>query len=184
MAVNEFIINERHTSLYVLLPIIVSPDLTFFETDHSNTGLCNLIGRLSDDEGMRKLRNLLHGFGRSRSKTAYSIRPTFAIERNLCIRDLLRALGGEQLLTSQAIEMDHYFTDDDQSVHLSNAVHRAHVKFTENNITASAITLITEQASYSNKTLIDVNCKFPFLWLIYDKMNMDILYCGVFNEFD
>ncbi|XP_029164104.1 serine protease inhibitor 88Ea-like [Nylanderia fulva] len=97
---------------------------------------------------------------------------------------LLRELGVEQLLTPDAIFLDNTFAEDNQFVHFGNAVHRARVKVTEDNVTATAVTLISGQEPSSNDIISNMYLNYPFVWLIYDKMKADILYIGVFNKVD
>ncbi|XP_029157885.1 serine protease inhibitor 88Ea-like [Nylanderia fulva] len=161
--VKELIIKEHYTSLYMLIPSSTSTNNTV-KTDMS-TGLSSLIERLD-------------------KPLSIVIPPTFEIEKYLDMRALLRELGVEQLLTPDAIPLDHIFVEDDQSVHFGNAVHRARVKVTQEDVKAAAVTVISGQEPCSNDIIIDVNINYPFLWLIYDKMNADILYIGVFNKVD
>ncbi|XP_029164077.1 serine protease inhibitor 88Ea-like [Nylanderia fulva] len=144
-------------------------------------GLSSLIERLSTSEGMDILQKLLSCAERDKSLSIV-IPPTFEIEKYLDMRALLRELGVEQLLTSDAIPLDHIFVEDDQSAHFGNAVHRARVKVTQEDVKAAAVTVISGQEPCSNDIITDVNTDYPFLWLIYDKMKADILYIGVFNE--
>lgn len=152
--------------------------------DISKTSLFDLINRLSTDEGICRLRNLLDTCIKTQFQTSFSTRPIFEIERDLNMRELLRALNVEQLLLPYAIYLDSSVTKNKESVHFGNAVHRARVKVTEDDVKAAAITLITGQESCSSKSLINVNFNFPFLYMIYDRVHRDILYLGVFNEFD
>ncbi|XP_029166499.1 serine protease inhibitor 88Ea-like [Nylanderia fulva] len=177
--VKELIIKEHYTSLYMLIPSLTSINNTV-KTDMS-TGLSSLIERLSTSEGMDILRKLL-SYAERDKPLSIVIPPTFEIEKYLDMRALLRELGVEQLLTSDAIPLDHIFMADYQSVHFGNAVHRARVKVTQEDVKAAAVTVISGQEPCSNDIIIDVDTNCPFLWLIYDKMNADILYIGVFNE--
>ncbi|XP_029164078.1 serine protease inhibitor 88Ea-like [Nylanderia fulva] len=179
--VKELIIKEHFTSLYILKPTSTSTNNTI-KTDMS-TGLSSLIERLSTSEGMDILQKLLSCAETDKS-LSFDIPPIFEIEKYLDMRALLRELNVEQLLTPDAIPLDHIFVEDDQSAHFGNAVHRARVKVTQEDVKASAVTVISGQESCSNDIITDVNTNYPFLWLIYDKMNADILYIGVFNKVD
>ncbi|XP_029164088.1 uncharacterized protein LOC114935403 [Nylanderia fulva] len=179
--VKELIIKKHFTSLYMLIPSSTSTNNTI-KTDMS-TGLSSLIERLSTSEGMDILRKLLSCAETDKS-LSFVIPPTFEIEKYLDMRALLRELGVEQLLTPDAIPLDHIFVEDDRSAHFGNAVHRARVKVTQEDVKAAAVTVISGQEPCSNDIITDMHIKYPFLWFIYDKMNADILYVGVFNEFD
>ncbi|XP_029157884.1 serine protease inhibitor 88Ea-like [Nylanderia fulva] len=181
MDVKELIIKEHFTSLYMLIPSSTTTNNTV-KTDMS-TGLSSLIERLSTSEGMRILRKLLSCKNEQKDKLpSVPTRLIFEIEKNLDMQVLLRELGVEQLLTPDAIPLDNTFAEDNQFVHFGNAVHRARVKVTQENVKAVAVTVISGQEPCSNDIITDVNTDYPFLWLIYDKMNADILYIGLFNE--
>ncbi|XP_029164094.1 uncharacterized protein LOC114935410 [Nylanderia fulva] len=179
--VKELTIKEYFT-LYMLIPFPSSTNKRV-KTDRSSTSLSSLIERLSSSEGMRVLRKLLSSV-RAGGSLSSSTRPTFEIEKNLDMQVLLRELGVEQLLTPDAIPLDNTFAEDNQFVHFGNAVHRARVKVTEDNVTATAVTLISGQEPSSNDIISNMYLNYPFVWLIYDEMNADILYIGVFNEVD
>ncbi|XP_029164075.1 serine protease inhibitor 88Ea-like [Nylanderia fulva] len=180
--VKELIIKKDYTSLFILTPFSSSTDKRV-KTDTSSTSLSSLIERLSTSEGMRILRKLLFCVETDGSLSS-STRPTFEIEKNLDMPVLLRELGVEQLLTPDAISLDNTFAEDNQFVHFGNAVHRARVKVTAENVTATAVTLISGQEPSSNNSISNMYLNYPFVWLIYDKKNADILYIGVFNKFD
>ncbi|XP_029164098.1 serine protease inhibitor 88Ea-like [Nylanderia fulva] len=180
--VKELIIKKDYTSLFMLIPFSSSTDKRV-KTDTSSTSLSSLIERLSTSEGMRKFRKLLFCVETGGS-LSFATWPTFEIEKNLDMPVLLRELGVEQLLTSDAILLDNTFAENNQFVHFGNAVHRARVKVMEDNVTATAVTLISEQELSSNDIISYMYLNYSFVWLIYDKWNADILYIGVFNEVD
>ncbi|XP_029164087.1 serine protease inhibitor 88Ea-like [Nylanderia fulva] len=178
--VKELIIKEHFTSLYILTPFS-SITNERVKTDTSSTNLSSLIERLSTSEGMRILRKLLFCV-ETRGSLSSATWPTFKIEKNLDMQVLLRELGVEQLMTSDAILLDNTFAEDNQFVHFGNAVHRARVKVTQEDVEAIAVTVISGQKPCSNDIITGVDTNYPFLWFIYDKMNADILYIGVFNK--
>ncbi|XP_029164085.1 uncharacterized protein LOC114935400 [Nylanderia fulva] len=178
--VKELIIKEHFTSLYMLIPFSSSTNKKV-KTNTSSTNLSSLIKKLSTSEGMDILRELLSRV-RTLEPLSFATRSTFEIENNLNMRPLLRKLGVERLLTPEAIPLDNTFVKIDQSAHFGNAVHRARVKVTQKDVKAAAVTVISGQKLCSNDIITDMDFKNPFLWFIYDKMNADILYIGVFNE--
>ncbi|XP_029164091.1 serine protease inhibitor 88Ea-like [Nylanderia fulva] len=183
--VKELIIKKDFTSLYMLTPFSSITLNEKVETDTSSTSLSSLIERLSTIEGMHVLRKLLSCKNEEKDKLPFvSTQLIFEIEKNLDMQVLLRELGVEQLLTPDAIPLDNTFAEDNQFVHFGNAVHRARVKVTEDNVTATAVTLISGQEPSSNDIISNMYLNYPFVWLIYDKMNADILYIGVFNKVD
>ncbi|KMQ81519.1 serpin-like protein [Lasius niger] len=102
------------------------------------------------------------------------------------MRALLRDLGIEELLKPDAINLDSFFVDDD-SVHLGNAVHRTHIKVTEEDTVAGSVNVIyTGQEDYhvpsSDSNKISQHYYLPFVWLIYDKQRRNVLFAGAFNK--
>ncbi|XP_029164100.1 serine protease inhibitor 88Ea-like [Nylanderia fulva] len=180
--VKELIIEEHYTSLYILTPFS-SITNERIKTDTSSASLSRLIEKLSTSEGMDILRKLL-SCERTFESPSFATWPTFEIEKNLDMRVLLRELGVGQLLTTNGMLLDRTFAEGNQFVHFGNAVHRARVKVTKENVRAAAVTLISGQEPCSDDIIRNVDTNYPFVWLIYDKMNADILYIGVFNAVD
>ncbi|XP_029166502.1 uncharacterized protein LOC114937250 [Nylanderia fulva] len=180
VTVKELIIKEHFTSLYMLIPSSKNKKV---ETDMRSINLFRLIDRLSTSEGMDILRNILSRAKKVKPLALYT-RLTFEIEKYLDMRVLLRELGIEQLLTPDAIPLDNTVAENDRSAHFGNAVHRARVKVTQEDVEAAAVTVISGQEPCSNDIITDMDIKYPFLWFIYDKMYADILYIGVFNKVD
>ncbi|KMQ87332.1 antithrombin-iii-like protein [Lasius niger] len=192
MHVSEFPYKNESTSLFVLLPASKKKSYWRINMDKNVTNIYVLIMRLSTEEGICELRNLLNGDTTSEDVTDVTdtyfstllTRPNFELERNLPIRKLLRALGAEELLMPDAINLDSFFVENKESVHLGNAVHRTHVKVTEEDTIAGSATVIyTGQERCSSTKQVVVNNNYPFIWLIYDKLRKDILFVGAFNKF-
>ncbi|KMQ85394.1 serpin-like protein [Lasius niger] len=152
--------------------------------DKSVDDICVFIKRLSTKEGICKLRNLLDSDTTSKDVTDFSIRTNFELERNLPIRDLLRALDAEELLMPDAIDLDSFFVKNKESVHLSNTVHRTHVKVTQGStMKISAIVIYTGQVTSPSTQLVVLNNDYPFIWLNYDKVRRNVPFVGAFNDF-
>ncbi|KMQ82883.1 antithrombin-iii-like isoform 2 protein [Lasius niger] len=180
MHVIEFPYANENRSLFMFLPGSISlGDYNDRSAPRESSDIiCNLIERLSTEEAMRTLRNLLDS-DIPPSEDYFLIGPTFEVEINLRIRGLLQYLYVEQLLKpDDAINLDSFFVDDD-SVHLGNAVHRTHIKVTEEDTVAASVNLIyTGQGIPPAGSWSISGYDFPFVWLIYDKQRRNILFTG------
>ncbi|KMQ86459.1 serpin-like protein [Lasius niger] len=186
MFVCEFPYANENRSLFMFIPgsIIQGAEVRSFPV--VNGAVCDLIERLSTEEGICTLRNLLDSDTLSEDVSEFSKGPIFDLKTDMPMRALLRDLGIEEFLEPDAIHLDSFFVDDD-IVHLGNAVHRTHVKVTEEDTVAGAVNVIyTGQEDYhvpsSDSNQINQNCYFPFVWLIYDKQRRNVLYTGAFNK--
>ncbi|KMQ88509.1 antithrombin-iii-like isoform 2 protein [Lasius niger] len=184
MHVSEFPYTNENRSLYVFLPgSIISGDFSMRRFPIFQD-VCALIERLSTQDAICKLRNLLDSDTPSKNVTQFSIGPIFHLEKDVPMRGLLRDLGVKELLKPDAINLERLFVNND-SVHLGNAMHRINVKVTEEDTVAGAVTVIhTGQETPRNYTQNILNYNLPFVWLIYDKQRRDILFAGAFNKFD
>ncbi|KMQ85450.1 antithrombin-iii-like isoform 1 protein [Lasius niger] len=182
MHVSEFLYTSEKTSLFVFLPSAITL-ADFSVREFLTNGISNLIERLSTEQAISTLRNLLDSDTPSED-AGLSIDPIFDLYGDMPMRALLRDLSIEELLKPDAINLDSFFVDDD-SVHLGNAMHRIRVKVTENYTAAGAVNVIyTGQGIPSeDKRNID-KCDFPCVWLIYDKQRRNVLFAGAFNDFD
>ncbi|KMQ84987.1 antithrombin-iii-like protein [Lasius niger] len=182
MLVGEFPYTNENISLFMFIPsAITSADISVRE--YIANFVSNLIERLSTEEAISTLRNLLDSDAPSNNE-GFSIDPICDFEINLSMPALLPALGIEELLKPDAINLDSFFVNDD-SVHLGNAMHRIRVKVTEKYTAAGAVNMIyTGQGipSADNKYLNGFD--FPCVWLIYDKQRQNVLFAGAFNDFD
>ncbi|XP_029170372.1 serine protease inhibitor 88Ea-like [Nylanderia fulva] len=182
--VSEFPYKNGNTSLFVLAPC-------FFDTDNkwkvmfNHVAISNMINLLWTKRGMLELRKILDHQASLLRVTNFSYWPVFELEKDFNILLLLRSIGCQQLLTSDAVNLDSSFAKDGHKVHFGNVVHHTHVKVTKEATVAGAMTLITGVSSLPNSSVIvDVQSKYPFVWLIYDKQHRNILFIGVCNEFE
>ncbi|KMQ82420.1 antithrombin-iii-like protein [Lasius niger] len=156
------------------------------DIDPNVENICDLIDKLSTEERISKLRDLLDSDTTQEDVTNFSIWPIFEVEKNLPIRELLRVLGIEELLKPDAINLYCSHKDDKHSLHLGNAVHRTHVKVTQGGTMAcSATVFYTGQVTSPTSQLVVPNNRpnYPFIWLIYDKVRRNVLFVGAFNDF-
>ncbi|XP_029170364.1 leukocyte elastase inhibitor-like isoform X1 [Nylanderia fulva] len=184
MLVGEFPYKNGNTSLFVLAPCFFDAD-DKWKVIRNHVGISNMINVLSTKEGMLELRKVLdHQTSLGKVKN-FSYWPVFELEKNFNIRQLLRAIDCQRLLRSDAVNLDNSFAKDGHRVHFGNVVHRTHVKVTKEATVAGAMTLITGQSSFPNlSVVVDVQSKYPFVWLIYDEEYRNILFIGVCKEFD
>ncbi|KMQ82387.1 antithrombin-iii-like protein [Lasius niger] len=184
MCVSEFPYENENRSLFVFLPTILRRPVDFSERRFAANGVFDLIERLSTEEAMCTLRNLLDSDTPENADDSCVIEPYFNLEIDIPMLPFFDALGLEELLKPDAINLDSFFVNDD-SVHLGNAMHRIRVKVTETYTTAGAVNVI-----YSGQGIPGlgkrVYCGYdhPFVWLIYDKTRRNVLFAGVSNNFD
>ncbi|XP_029170354.1 serine protease inhibitor 88Ea-like [Nylanderia fulva] len=186
--VNEHYYQSRQISLFVFrLASLISGKCRISKYKDSRTNICVLIEQLLTSEGFSELHKVL-----DRSKplseevrTPFTLLPSFEVEKNLTIRELLRALDAKPLLEPDAIDLDPSTVEGDQlSVRIGNVMHRSQVKVTQKDILVSATTLIhTGPESSPSIEIENENCNHPFVWLIYDKERREILFIGAFNKF-
>ncbi|KMQ85659.1 antithrombin-iii-like protein [Lasius niger] len=186
MFVYEFPYTNEDRSLFMLIPSSMIPGAVVRRFPVVNGIICDLIERLSTEEGICTLRNLLESDTLSEDVSDFTKSPNFDLETYMPMRALLRDLGIEELVKPDAINLDSFFVDDD-SVHFGNAVHRTHVKVTEEDTVAGAVNVIyTGQEDYhvlsSDCNKISQNYYFPYVWLIYDKQRRNVLFAGAFNK--
>ncbi|XP_029170352.1 serine protease inhibitor 88Ea-like [Nylanderia fulva] len=186
--VNEHYYQSRQISLFVFRPAsLISGQCRISKYKDSRTNICALIEQLLTSEGFSELHKVLDRSETLLEKveTPFILLPSFEVEKNLTIRELLLALGAKQLLEPDAIDLDPSTVEGDQlSVRIGNVMHRSQVKVTQKDISASAITLIhTGRESSPSTEIENENCNHPFVWLIYDKKRREVLYIGAFNKF-
>ncbi|KMQ84086.1 antithrombin-iii-like isoform 2 protein [Lasius niger] len=185
MCVSEFPYENENRSLFVFLPTILRRPVDFSERRFAANGVFDLIERLSTEEAMCTLRNLLDSD--TPSEDAYDnfeIEPIFNLEEDVPMLPLFEAFGIEELLKPNAINLDSFFVNDD-SKHLGNAMHRIRIEVTENYTAAGAVNVI-----YSGQGIPALGKRmhdgydYPFVWLIYDKKRRNVLFAGAFNNLD
>ncbi|XP_029170348.1 leukocyte elastase inhibitor A-like isoform X2 [Nylanderia fulva] len=184
MLIGEFPYKDGNTSLFVLAPCSFDTD-NKWKVIPNHVAISDMINLLSTKEGMLELRKVLDHQTSLGRVNNFSYWPVFKLEKNFNARRLMRAIDCQQLLTSDAVDLDSSFAKDGHKVHFGNVVHRTHVKVTKEATVAGAMTVITGQSSLPNSSVVvDVQSKYPFVWLIYDKQHRNILFIGVCNEFD
>ncbi|KMQ84242.1 antithrombin-iii-like isoform 1 protein [Lasius niger] len=182
MHVIEYPYTNENRSLFVFIPGSISlDDYSGRSSPIGDDEIFNLIERFSTEEGICTLRNLLDS-DIPPSEDCFFKGPTFEVERNLPIYGLLLYLGVEELLKTDAINLDSFFVDDD-SVHLGNVMYRTHVKVTEEDTVAGSVNVIypVQEDQLVSDSPYKINSKYyniPFVWLIYDKQRRNVLFAG------
>lgn len=184
MYVSEFLYEEDNLSLFMLIPDSINPDKSDQKVgkNTSESDLSDLIKRLSENEGIHTLHKILNDDMKKPSEL-FSFWPIFEMEEDPKISELLLFLGLEEFALSDAIELNNSISGHKHSVHVDKIVHRVHVKVTREDTVAGAMTVFTtgQEVPSSSKIDTNVNCKFPFIWLLYDKLHKSILFIGTFN---
>lgn len=164
--------------MFVLLPPFSTARSYQIHDNQPQDVIRQLVERLATERGSQELRKLLDD-GMTLREVEVSL-PRFTIERDLPISSLLAALGAGELMTLSA-DLRGFVADGEPSLHLGDAVHRARVEVTEEGTTAAAATALFSFRSSRPTEPAIFNANHPFVYLIYDKPNHNILFTGVFR---
>lgn len=165
--------------MFVLLPPF-STTRTLSQDSEPQDGIRQLVERLATEKGSRELRQLLDD-GMSPREVEVNL-PRFEIERELQLNQLLYALGAGELLSPGIADLRGFVADGEPSLHLGDAVHRAHIEVSEEGTTASGATAIFSFRSSRPTEPAVFNANHPFVYLIYDKPDHTILFTGIFRS--
>lgn len=166
-------------SMFVLLPPFSTARSIQNPSNEPQDGIRQLVERLATEKGSRELREMLDD-GLPPREVEISL-PRFELERELPLGQLLHALGAGELLTPGA-DLRGFVADGEQSLHLGDAVHRARIEVTEEGTTAAAATAIfTFRSSRPTEPAI-FNANHPFVYLIYNKVEHNILFTGIYRS--
>lgn len=179
MHVSEFPHEDSDTSLYILLPASLISNKWKIKENITNNDLRSLIEQFSTNEKIRKLRELLHiNTTSEEDDTDLPTCPIFEMEISLKIHDLLKALKDGKSSGPGPSNLENPSQE-----HITQGVHRARVKVSEESTKAGGINMICiEQAILSSPRIVEVNCDYPFIWFIYEKEIQEILFMGVCGE--
>lgn len=108
--------------------------------------------------------------------------PRFSFDYNLKLKDDLINLGITEAFTNSADFTG--MTNDKAGLHVSDALHKANIEFTEKGIKAAASTVIvmTENALAIGEVPKQIKFDKPFLYIIRDKQNGEIFFIGSLYE--
>lgn len=172
-------------SMYILLPPFAMSRSIENSGDRTNStidrdGIHQLIERITKTKkGTDELYDILDG-GMPPREVEVSL-PRFSIERELQIAHLLHALKAGDLVTPDKADLRGFLADGQGTLHLSNAVHRAKVDVSEEGTTAAAATAIFTFRSGRPAEPEVFNANHPFLYIIYDRPNREILFTGIYR---
>ncbi|KMQ84393.1 serpin-like protein [Lasius niger] len=189
MHICELPYKNNQISLFVLLPGCCAKQETknkIFDKYTMVKDMYKLLNRLSTEKEIRRhFHNWLKDNVTREGSPNFVVWPKFELEIELPIHHLLHALGLKELVTSDGIDMSGFVAGDNQRLHFGSVVHRAHIKVTEENTVASAVTaLYTENEFAQPSERVICNSDIPFVWLIYDKHRRNVLFAGAFNKVD
>lgn len=108
--------------------------------------------------------------------------PRFSFDYNLKLKDDLINLGITEAFKNSADFTG--MTNDKAGLHVSDALHKANIEFTEKGIKAAASTVIVmmENAVGNVETPKQIKFDKPFLYIIRDKQNGEIFFIGALYE--
>lgn len=146
--------------------------------------LTKLLKRISAEGEIRKLHHILDNNVTTEDSFNFVIWPSFEMEKELPIYELLQALGAGELLTNGEINMGDFFAgNEDRNLHLGGAVHRVNIKVTQQETRAGAVTSIyTGKRDFRPSNQIVCESSKPYVWLIYDKLHRNVLFAGTHNS--
>ncbi|XP_029170371.1 uncharacterized protein LOC114940056 [Nylanderia fulva] len=189
MHVSDIPFQNGDMSLFVFSPASFDgeySDKWRIKENISSDDLFELTKRLSTSNGIDELRNLLKYSRKSHVEnvTDVSVFSPFDMERNLTIKDLLKALDIEELMETTNFYLDFCGNRRDSlSLCFGNIVHRSRVKVTNGMMIVGAITMIlTGKESGPHPEVVNVNRNSQFVWLIYDALQEEILSVGSCNS--
>ncbi|XP_029159728.1 uncharacterized protein LOC114931743 [Nylanderia fulva] len=189
MHVSDIPFQNGDMSLFVFSPASFDgeySDKWRIKENISSDDLFELTKRLSTSNGIDELRNLLKYSRKSHVEnvTDVSVFSPFDMERNLTIKDLLKALDIEELMETTNFCLDFCGNKRDSlSLCFGNVVHRSRVKVTNGMMIVGAITMIlTGKESGPHPEVVNVNRNSQFVWLIYDALQEEILSVGSCNS--
>ncbi|XP_029159730.1 uncharacterized protein LOC114931745 [Nylanderia fulva] len=195
MYVMDIPYNNANISLFTFLPAALSSGKWKIIENINRNDLLYLTQRMSTDEGMNNLRELLRNsrtlkFVIKEFTCSQNVCLSFEVEKNVPVRDLLKSLGVEELITSEMLELQTKCRKclplkiNCPKVHINNVAHRSHIRATRDDVILGAVTLIHSGGDASPDGKIeDVKwCNIPFVWLIYDRLQEEILCVGSFNN--
>ncbi|XP_033208975.1 serine protease inhibitor 88Ea-like isoform X2 [Belonocnema kinseyi] len=144
-------------------------------------GLIQLIQRISSTEsGLKELREILDE-GMQAKPVEVQI-PKFSLEQELPMLQLASGLGIEEILTPNGADLRGFVEDNEESLHIGDAVHRAKIEISEEGTTAAAATALFSFRSSRPDGPAIFHANHPFLYLIYDHSNRNILFNGIFRK--
>lgn len=172
--VTEFPYRSNNTSLFVL-----GPTWNTYKDVTMEDVTC-IIEKMSSEEGRAKMCKLLDGDVKEEESDDFNIEPTFELEKDLPMHELLAALGVKELVQDTGINIGGFIAKHKKELHLSCAMHRIHVNVTKEVTIAGAVTAFYSGTEFSRPVRDERNSMF--VWLIYDKLHQIVLIVGTINK--
>ena len=164
-------------SMFIFLP----PFASARSLQSSQDGLIQLIQKISNTEsGLNELREILNE-GMQAKSVEIQI-PKFSLEQELPILQLAQSLDIEEILIPNVADLRGFVQDDEESLHIGDAVHRAKISVTEEGTTAAAATALFSFRSSRPAGPAIFHANHPFLYIIYDHSISSILFTGIFRK--
>lgn len=138
--------------------------------------IIQLIERLMTEEGSRELQKLLD-YGLTYETDI--VFPTFNIEHDLNMYQLLDKLGLQEFLPLGAGLLPEFSCN---TIKLGGAVHRFSMKITQTRITIAATNIFFTCDREDKKTQHTTAMCSPCVCLVYDRVQRNILFCGILSE--
>ena len=171
-------------SMFILLPELeIDPEESPASPQNSTIGddrIRELIESIAGSQaGKQELRKILNG-AIFPARVNVSI-PRFFIKKDLSVKSLLQALGASELFLPNKADFRALFDDGVTNIHLRDAVHRTRITVNEAGSTADAAAVASPNSTPSSDELVFI-ANHPFIYLIYDTRNWDILYSGIYRS--
>ncbi|KAL0113661.1 hypothetical protein PUN28_012654 [Cardiocondyla obscurior] len=162
---------QKKISTYFVIPLnFLDPT----ETSTQKNSLNELMDRLTTEEGIQALQRVLDNGSMDRTTVLY---PILDITLSLNMHKLLNAMGLQEYTASGSGTMNEFTCN---GIKLGEAVHRVNIKMTKRTVCATAANVFYTKNSQTHKEIAaDTNTFVPSICFIYDKVNRNILFCGV-----
>lgn len=105
--------------------------------------------------------------------------PKFIVEKTLSLKPAMDRLGLSELFDENADFST--LTGEENSIHFTDAIHKAKVEVDEEGTVAAAATAIFTFRSSRPLEPTRFVANHPFVYFIYDKMSRNILFMGVYR---
>ncbi len=73
-------------------------------------------------------------------------------------------------------------TSNYQGLHLNDVIHQANINVNEFGVEAAASTILTALGGFYDPDITTFNCSRPFMFVIHDTVQFDILFIGKFTS--
>ena len=170
---------DDQVSMFIFLPPFATA--RSLPSSRAQDGLVQLIQKISSTEsGLKELREILDEGMQAKSVQVHI--PKFNLEQELPMLQLVQSLGIDEILKPNVANLRGFVEDNEESLHIGDAVHRAKIDVSEEGTTAAAATALISFRSSRPAGPAIFNANHPFLYLIYDHPTRSILFNGIFRK--